>query len=347
MIIDARKASEVAELTRGRIVGDPTHTVTRIDKIDSRAKGALCFLANPKYERYIYESEDMIVLVDQDFVPKKDLSNTLIYVDDVYGSFAKVLNKYADTSNLDDTGIDPLSAVDENASLHETVKVGKFAVINSGVRIDKGTQIADQVFIGKNVRIGENTVINPGAKIYHDCIIGSNVIIHANVVVGCDGFGFSKGETSFDKIPQVGNVIIEDDVEIGSGTTIDRASIGSTVIKRGVKLDNLIMIGHNVIIGENTVIAAQSGIAGSTIIGKGSQLGGQVGIAGHIRIAPGSMIQAKSGVASSIEEENQKWYGYPILAYTKYLKSYAIFKALPSMLKRISAIEKKVKNLKD
>lgn len=340
MNITHQQASQIASLIDGRLVGNPAHLVKSIDKIDNKRSGALCFLANPRYEKFLYEGRDMVVLVDQDFMPKKDCTSTLIYVNDVYGSFSKVLQTYSDDSEKIGR-IDALASVDETAILGHAVSIGKFTVIKEGSTIGDGAEISDQVFIGENVEIGSRAKIYPGVKIYASCKIGNEAIIHANAVVGSDGFGYSKISEQFDKIPQVGNVIIEDSVEIGSGTTIDRATFGSTIIKKGAKLDNLIQVGHNVVIGENAVIAAQSGIAGSSEIGEGSQIGGQVGIAGHIKIAPNTMIQAKSGVASSIDEKGKKWYGYPILPYRQYLKSYSVFKKLPELLKRIRVLEKK------
>jgi len=341
MNISAQSASDIAALTQGRIEGNPTQPITSIGKIDNIQAGSLCFLGNPKYEKYLYKGTNMTVFVEEGFTPKQHCDSTLIYVKDVYGSFSKVLEEYSD--NKGNIGhIDKLSAVDDSVQLGENVNIGKFSVVSSGVHLGDHSKIYDQVYIGEDVKIGKNVRLFPGVKVYANAIIGNNVIIHSNAVIGSDGFGFSQNHEEFNKIPQIGNVVIEDDVEIGSGTTIDRATVGSTIIRKGAKLDNLIQIGHNVVIGENAVIAAQSGVAGSSEVGEGSMIGGQVGISGHIKIAPYSMIQAKSGIASSIEEKGKKWYGYPIIPYTQYLRSYSLFKRLPSLYQRIRNIEKKL-----
>ena len=343
MKIHPQSASDIAELTKGRLVGDAERNVTSIGKIDQPSKNSICFLANPKYEKYLYTNSSRTVLVEEGFSPKKQSDNTLIYVDDVYGKFSILLNKY---SGIDDElfEIDNLASIDKTASLADDVSVGKFSIVEKLSKIGSKSVLKDQVYIGANVIIGERTVIHPGARILSNTVIGNDVIVHSNAVIGCDGFGFSPKDGEYKKIPQVGNVVIEDNVEIGSGTTIDKATFGSTLIRKGAKLDNLIQIGHNVVIGENAIIAAQSGIAGSSEIGKGSMLGGQVGISGHIKIAPFSQIQAKSGVASSIVEEGKKWYGYPIIPYTSYLKSYAVFKKLPNILSRLRDLEHKSKS---
>ncbi|MEE9372327.1 MAG: UDP-3-O-(3-hydroxymyristoyl)glucosamine N-acyltransferase [Saprospiraceae bacterium] len=344
MKIVAQSASDIALLTNGRIEGDSDRKICNICKINEPQPNSLCFLANLKYEKFLYSNHSMTVLVEEGFIPKLTSKNTLIYVNDVYAKFSKVLKLYSKNENLV-FEIDKLSAVSKNTVIGKRVNIGKFTVVQEGSEIGDGSNIMDQVYIGKNVIIGNNVLIYPGVKIYDLTVIGDDVVIHSNAVIGSDGFGFSVKEKEYDKIPQIGNVIIEGKVEIGSCTTIDRATIGSTLIKKGAKLDNLIQIGHNVVIGEHAVIAAQTGIAGSTEIGAGSMLGGQVGIAGHLKIAPYSQIQAKSGVASSIVDSGKKWYGYPILPYTDYLKSYSVFKILPRLLKRIVEIEEKLKNV--
>tara|TARA_B100000497_G_scaffold125699_1_gene162733 strand:- start:100 stop:1128 length:1029 start_codon:yes stop_codon:yes gene_type:complete len=342
MKIVSQSASDIAVLTDGRLEGDGNRNVNSLGKIELPSTNSLCFLANPKYEKYLYSGYSRTILVEEGFTPSQKSDNTLIYVDDVYGKFSELLDKYS-KSKEEFHFVDELSSVDDSAKIALNVGVGKFSVVSKGVTIGAKTSIKDQVFIGEDVMIGENVVIHPGVRVLSNSIIGNNVAIHSNAVIGCDGFGFSPKGNEYHKIPQIGNVVIEDNVEIGSGTTIDRATLGSTIIRRGVKLDNLIQIGHNVIIGKNAVIAAQSGVAGSSEIGEGSMLGGQVGISGHIKIAPYSQIQAKSGVASSIKEKGKKWYGYPTISYTSYLKSYAIFKRLPQILKRISDLEKRDK----
>ena len=343
MKIIAQQASDIAKFIDGRIEGEEQKKVNSISKIEEPVEDSLSFLANLKYEKFLYSGPSRTVLVGNNFTPKRVSENTLIYVDDVYGEFSKLLKRYS-LNGRKEYIIDALSSISEKASLDHEVGVGKYSIVESDAIIGKHSQIKDQVYIGKNVKIGERVTIHPGVRILSDSVIGNDVTIHSNAVIGCDGFGFSPKGNEYHKIPQLGNVIIEDKVDIGSGTTIDRATIGSTIIKRGAKLDNLIQVGHNVIIGENVVIAAQSGIAGSTEIGKGSMLGGQVGISGHIQIAPYSQIQAKSGIASSITEKGKKWYGYPVLPYQNYLKSYALFKQLPDLLRRIAKLEKSNKS---
>ena len=343
MKISATKASDISNLLNGSLSGNGERDIDSISKIDQARPNSLCFLGNPKYEKFLYSNRDLTVLVENGFSPKSETENTLIYVDDVYGKFSKVLKEYKNQLRKK-LEIDDQASIEKSVTIGENVGVGCFSVIKGDTIIGSDTEIMQQVFIGANVRIGSNAKIYPGVRILDDCIIGDHVTIHSNAVIGSDGFGFSASDVEYDKIPQIGNVIIEDWVDIGSNTVIDRATMGATIIKKGVKLDNLIQVGHNVIIGEHTVIAAQSGIAGSSEIGERSRLGGQVGVSGHIKIAPYSQIQAKSGIASSIEEPGKKWYGYPIIPYTKYLRSYAVFKKLPEIMKRLVSLEEKVED---
>lgn len=337
--------SQISQLLHGELKGDPDLIIKGPSRIEEGAEGTISFLANPKYEAYIYDTRASAVVVSKDFEPTQPIQATLIIVEDVYQSLAKLLSLYNHEPEVK-PGVAASAFVGKDVVLGQNVSLDQQVVVNDNCKIGDNSLIYAHVFIGKGVEIGNNCTIYPGVKIYHGTKIGNNVVVHANTVIGSDGFGFSKDESgAYKKIPQNGNVIIEDDVEIGSNTVIDRASIGSTIIRKGVKLDNLIQIAHNVEIGENTVIAAQAGIAGSTKIGKNCIIGGQVGLAGHIQIADGTMIQAKSGLSSSVKEENSKLYGYPALEYAHYLKSYAYFKKLPELAEKIKLLEKAVENL--
>ncbi|MBK8700224.1 MAG: UDP-3-O-(3-hydroxymyristoyl)glucosamine N-acyltransferase [Saprospiraceae bacterium] len=334
--------SQISQLLQGELIGNPDIVITGPSRIEEGGAGTITFLANPKYEAFIYHTQASAVVVSKEFKPEKEISATLIKVDDVYQSLSTLLQLYEQQEQLP-IGIATTAFVSNKATVGKNVSIDHFTVIYDGVEIGDDAIIFAQVYLGKGVKIGSGTKIYPGVKIYHDCVIGNNVIIHANTVIGSDGFGFSKSEDgSYLKIPQNGNVIVEDDVEIGSNTVIDRASIGSTIIRKGVKLDNLIQIAHNAEIGEDTVIAAQAGIAGSAKIGRHCIIGGQVGLAGHIEIANGTMIQAKSGLSSSVKAENTRLYGYPALDYGHYLKSYAYFKKLPELAEKIKKLEKEL-----
>ncbi len=332
-------ARQIAALLDGIITGDPEVTISGPSKIEEGLPGTITFLANPKYKEYIYTTQAAIVLVDKTFTPDQPVIPTLIAVENVYSALAILMEKF-------NSGISIHSGIASTAVLHPSVILGAgvyiddLVIIKPNVQIGDGTKIYGQVFIGDNVEIGKNVVLHPGVKVYHNCVIGNNCVIHANAVIGSDGFGFARDhEGNYKKIPQTGNVVIEDNVEIGSNTVIDRASMGSTKIKKGVKLDNLIQIAHNVTIGENTAIAAQSGIAGSTQIGTNCIIGGQVGIVGHIQIADGAMVQAQSGISASVKSANAKLYGSPAIEYTNYLKSYAHFRKLPEIVLQLRTIQ--------
>jgi UDP-3-O-[3-hydroxymyristoyl] glucosamine N-acyltransferase len=298
----------------------------------------LTFLANLKYEAELYTTKAAAVLVPRDFRPRKEIAAQLIPVDDPYMVITRILELFSES--MDETGIREPVSIGANVALPETVYIGEFSRIGDHCSIGDQTRIYPQVFIGSSVTIGRNTIIYPGVKIYHGCVIGDNCIIHANTVIGSDGFGFAPGESGrFRKIPQIGNVVIKDDVEIGSSCTIDRATMGSTVIGNGVKLDNLIMVGHNVVIGDRTVIAAQTGISGSTQIGEQSMIGGQVGLAGHLSIAPGTKINAKSGVAKSVRESGAKLNGIPAFNFFDSLRSQSVYRKLPDLEKKVKEIE--------
>lgn len=339
--------SEIADLLGGQVLGDKQLKLTALSKLEEAKEGSLSFLANGKYEHLFYTSAASAILVNKDFKPKNELSKTLIKVDDVYSSLG-ILMKTMDEARGDAIPtISDLAFIHPSLNLTEEIGIGAFSYIGE-VIIGKAVQIASHVFIADGCTIGNNVKIYPGVKIYRNCTIGDNVIIHSNAVIGSDGFGFAKDqEGKYIKMNQLGNVIIEDDVEIGANTVIDRASLGSTIIRKGVKLDNLIQVAHNVEIGENTVMAAQSGIAGSTKLGKNCMVGGQVGFVGHLKIADGAQIQAQSGVAGSVKEENAKLYGYPAIDYNTYLRAFATMKKLPEMAKKLRELEKEMAKMKN
>lgn len=334
-------AQQIAQLVGGTIEGDPSVTVQNIGKIESAQAGDFCFLGNLKYESFAYTTNASILLVSNDFESKAAIKSTLIRVEDVYATMAKLLDfvgKQQQEAFASNTTISKMSSIASNVKLGEKVNIGDFTVIEESVIIGKDTYIAPQVFIGVGTIIGENCTINSGVKIYPLTQIGDNCIIHANVVLGADGFGFApEKDGTYSKITHIGNVVLEDNVEIGANTTIDKGSIGSTIIRKGAKLDNLIQVAHNVEIGENTVIAAQAGIAGSTKIGKNCQIGGQVGIVGHITIADGTKIQAQSGV-NRATQPNDKLYGSPAITYNDFLRSYTVFKKLPDWAKKLDVL---------
>ncbi len=334
-------AEAIAQFLGGVVEGDPGASVNTFAKIEEGHSGSLSFLANPKYADHIYTTGSSIVIVGQDFAPSGPVSTTLIRVEDPYGAFASLLRLY-DENRPRPQGVSPRASVSPEATLGEGVYVGDFAVVESGVVLGDGAAIYPQCYVGKGVKIGTKTTIHAGVKIYEGCVIGSNVTLHAGTVIGADGFGFAPdtGDGTFAKIPQIGNVIIEDNVEVGANTCIDRATMGSTVLRRGVKLDNLIQVGHNVEIGENTVIAAQAGLAGSTKIGRGCMLGGQVGLAGHLTLGDGVKMGAQSGVDHDVEP-GTVLLGSPALTGIGFHRSWAVFRKLPELVQRVNALEKK------
>ena len=339
-------AAQIAALINGKLVGDPEVMVNNFGKIEEADAGQLAFLANPKYEEFLYSTKASIIIVNDNQVLKEKINAALIHVPDAYLAFASLLSKYQEMMNQQLTGIQEPVYISQSAVLEENVYVGSFAFIGNNVSIGKNVKIYPQVYIGDDVSIGDYSVIYPGVKIYHRCVIGKQVTIHGGAVIGADGFGFApQADGSFKKIPQMGNVVIEDFVEVGSNATIDRATIGSTLIKSGAKLDNLIQIAHNVEIGSNTVIAAQSGVSGSTKLGKNVMVGGQVGIVGHIQIADGSKINAQSGVTKSLKTPNSAVTGSPAFEYTSALRSQAAARKLPAFEKRIMELEKLVQQL--
>jgi len=334
-------AAQIAGLINGKLEGDPDVLVDNFGKIEEAKAGQLAFLANPKYEDFLYSTQASIILLNDQQPLKEKIRATLIRVPDAYLAFASLLSKYQEMMMQQLTGIQEPVFISKSASYGENIFIGAFAYIGNEVKLGNNVKIYPQVYIGDDVTIGDNTVLYPGVKIYHRCVIGKNVTVHAGTVIGADGFGFApEPDGSFKKIPQMGNVVIEDFVEIGSNATIDRATIGSTLVKSGAKLDNLIQIGHNVEVGSNTVIAAQSGVSGSTKLGRNVMVGGQVGIVGHIQIADGSKINAQSGVTKSMKTPNSAVTGSPAFEYTSSLRAQAAARKLPGYEKRIQELEK-------
>lgn len=338
-------AIQIAEILEGEITGDENVEVFKLSKIEEGEEGSLTFLSNPKYTNFIYTTKASITIVNKDFVTEKELTTTLIKVVDAYKAFSKLLEFYNEVK-LNKKGIEQPIFISESAIIGEQIYLGAFSYISNNVKIGDNVKIYPNVYIGDNVEIGANTTIFAGAKIYSETIIGENCSIHSGVIIGADGFGFApSAEGTYNKIPQIGNVIIEDNVDIGAATTIDRATLGSTIIRKGVKLDNQIQVAHNVEIGKNTVIAAQTGIAGSTKIGENCKIGGQVGIVGHIIIGNNVQVQAQSGISRNIKD-NEVIQGTPAIGYNDFNKSYVYFKKLPKLAATINSIEKEVKALK-
>ena len=339
-------AQQIALLIQGKIEGDATAVVRNFGKIESAMPGEISFLANPKYEEFIYSTKASIIIVNESLVLKKQVAATLLRVPDAYAAFATLLTKYQEMKNENLVGIQSPSFIASTAELGEYNFVAAFAYIGENVQTGKQVKIFPNAVIGENVIIGNNVTIHAGVIIYSDCILGNNITIHSGSIIGSDGFGFApKADRTYQKIPQLGNVIIEDDVEIGSNTTIDRATIGSTIIKKGVKIDNLIQIAHNVEIGENTVIAAQVGISGSTKIGKGVMMGGQSGTIGHIVIADGIKIAARTGITKDFKEANMTLSGYPAREQSAFLRTQVSLKNLSELEKRVKELEIMVQHL--
>jgi UDP-3-O-[3-hydroxymyristoyl] glucosamine N-acyltransferase len=335
----------IADFTKGEIVGNPEEVVTDISRIEDGKKGTLAFLANPKYEKYLYSTEASIVLINKDFQLNGQLKNTIIRVDNAYDAFTSLLELYS-KSIPEKKGIEQPCFIDPSAKIGDNVYIGAFAYIGAGAVIGKNVKIYPQTYIGDFTQIKDNTVIYPGVKIYHGCVIGVDCIIHSGSVIGADGFGFvQQPDQQYRKIPQVGNVIIEDLVEIGSNVTIDRATMGSTIIRSGSKFDNLIQIGHNVEVGVNTVIVSQAGVAGSTKVGNNCMIGGQVGLAGHLRIGDNVKIGAQSGVSNNLKD-GETVLGSPALDALKQIKAMIVYKSLPEMSKKLTELEKELKELK-
>lgn len=338
-------AKMIADFLKGTLEGNPDETVTNISRIEEGKKGTLAFLANPKYEKYLYSTEASIVLINKDLKLVKKVSSTLIRVEDAYQAFASLLNLY--TSSLPQkVGIDPNSFISETATYGKDCYIGAFSFLGDNVKVGNNVKVYPQVYLGDNVTIGDNTILYPGVKIYKECTVGKDCILHAGTIVGSDGFGFAPSTGAFQKIPQIGNVIIEDNVETGSNVSIDRATIGSTILRKGAKLDNLIQIAHNVEIGENTVVVAQSGIAGSTKVGKNCMIAAQAGIVGHLSIGNEVKIGAQSGVTSSLKD-GELVLGSPAHNFSETRRSMIIYKKLPEMYTRLNELEKALNELRE
>ena len=334
-------AEMIAGLLSGEVVGNKDATVSTVSSIDGGKAGSLAYLTNPKYEQYIYTTEASIVLVDKTFEPKQEVKATLIKVENVAQCVLNLLEMY-NASRPRKTGISKLASVNESAELGENLYIGDFSIVEASAKIGNNVQIYPQCYIGDNVVIGEGTKLYPGVKIYEGCVVGKNCILHAGVVIGADGFGFAPREDgTFAKIPQLGNVIIEDNVELGANTCIDRAKTDSTIIRSGVKLDNLIQVGHNVEIGANTVMSAQVGVAGTTKIGSNCFVGGQVGFADHIVVGNNCKIGSKSGLDKNVPD-NEIRFGYPSLPGVQYHRSFAVFKNLPELMSKVRELEKRL-----
>lgn len=336
-------AEQIANLLKGRVEGDPGRLVNQLSKIEEATPNSLTFLANLKYEHFIYEVEAGVIVINEDLVLQKPVKSTLVRVKNAYTSFTELLKLYDELIN-DKKGREEPVYIDASAQIGDDHYIGAFAYIGKNVKIGKGVKIYPLVYIGDHVEIGDQVTLLPGVKVYNGCQLGDRVTVHSGAIIGSDGFGFAPREDgSYDKIPQIGNVIVGNDVEIGANTVVDRATLGSTRIHNGVKLDNLIQIAHNVEVGAHTVVAAQTGVSGSTKIGQRVVLGGQVGVVGHISIADGSQIQAQSGVNRSIVEENKKWGGSPAFPYNNELRSQVLYSKLPELEKRIAELERQLK----
>ncbi|HMR83482.1 MAG TPA: UDP-3-O-(3-hydroxymyristoyl)glucosamine N-acyltransferase [Niabella sp.] len=339
-------ASQIALLINGTVEGDPSATVGSFGKIEEAGEGQLSFLANPKYEEYLYTTKATIIIVNESLELRQAVNPALIRVKDAYSAFATLLGKYQEFKQQQLKGIQQPVYISASASYADDVFIGAFAYLGENVKVGEGSKIYPGVFLGDHVVVGKNTTLHPGVKILHSCQVGNNVTIHAGTVIGSDGFGFApQADGSFSKVPQIGNVVIEDDVEIGANSTIDRATIGSTVIKKGAKLDNLIQIAHNVEIGYSTVVAAQAGISGSTKVGNGVMIGGQAGIVGHLHIGDGAKINAQSGVSKDLEP-GKAVTGSPAHDYTSALRSQALNRKLPELEKRIKELEQVIAQMK-
>ena len=337
-------AKQIAEFIQGTIVGDENATVHTFAKIEEGIPGAISFLSNPKYTSYIYDTQSSIVLVNKDFEPEREIKATLIKVDNAYESLAKLMTLY-EQSHPKRTGIDPLAYVAPTAKIGENVYLAPFACVGDHAEVGDNTELHPHATVGRNAKVGKNCILYTNSNVYHDCIVGDNCILHSGSVIGADGFGFAPTPNGYDKIPQIGIAILEDDVEIGANTCVDRATMGATIIRKGVKLDNLIQVAHNVEIGSNTVIASQTGFAGSTKVGEWCMFGGQVGIAGHIKIGDKVNLGAQSGVPGSIKS-GQSLIGTPPIEMKNFFKSSAVFKKLPEMYMELNNLKKELEELK-
>jgi UDP-3-O-[3-hydroxymyristoyl] glucosamine N-acyltransferase len=339
-------AKDIAFMLNGTVEGDPLAAVSQLAKIEEAREGSLSFLANPKYEQYLYTTGASIVIVNNDQQLTAPVNTTLIRVENAYSAFTILLEQY-NTLKLRKSGIEQPSFLHSSASVGKDVYIGAFSYVSQDVVIGDNCKIYPGCYIADNVQLGNNVTLFPGVKIYFDCVIGNNVVIHSGAIIGSDGFGFSpNADGTYTKVAQIGNVLIEENVEIGANTTVDRATMGSTVIRKGVKLDNLVQIAHNVELGQNTVIAAQTGIAGSTKLAENVVLGGQVGVVGHISIAKGSQVQAQSGISRPITEEGKKWAGAPAVPYGNNMRSNVVISRLPELERRVTELENIIAELR-
>ncbi len=330
-------------LIGGKVEGDGAATVNRLEKIEEATEGSIAFLANPKYLPHIYSTQATAVIVKDDFQPEKEINSSLIRVEDPYSAFAKLLEEYQKLTAKVKTGIEQPSFQHESAKYGENTYLGAFSYLGENAKIGNNTKIYPNVYIGDNVEIGDNTTLHPGVKIYANCKVGNHCVIHSGVVIGSDGFGFAPQEDgTYKSIPQTGNVIIEDHVDIGANTTIDCATMGSTIVKSGVKIDNLVQIAHNVEVGKNTAIASQAGLSGSAKIGENCQIGGQAGITGHLKMADRTIIGPQAGVPKSITQEGKVWFGTPIMEHRDFLRVSVILRNLPNLIERVKELEKKL-----
>ena len=337
-------AKQIAEFIQGTIVGDENATVHTFAKIEEGMPGAISFLSNPKYTHYIYDTQSSIVLVNKDFEPEKEIKATLIKVDNAYESLAKLLNLY-EMSKPKKTGIDPLAYIAPTAKIGKDVYIAPFACVGDNAEIGDNTSLHPHATVGSGAKVGNDCILYPHVTVYHDCRIGNNCILHAGSVIGADGFGFAPSPEGYEKIPQIGIVVLEDNVEIGANTCIDRATMGATIIRKGVKLDNLIQIAHNVEVGSHTVMASQVGVAGSTKVGEWCMFGGQVGVAGHITVGNRVNMGAQSGVNGSVKD-GKALIGTPPIEFKNYFKSSAVFKKLPDMYLELGSLKKEIEELK-
>ena len=340
-------AQQIADFLGGEIQGDPSIKVSDFSKIEEGRPGTLSFLSNPKYSQYIYDSQASVILVNKDFQPEREIQSTLIRVDDAYQSLAKLLSM-VDQAKPKKTGISSLAYISSSAVIGENAYIAPFVYIGDNVTIGKNVSLHPHSCVEDGAKIGENVILFSGVKVYYNCVIGNNCTLHSGSVIGSDGFGFAPTEDgSYKKIPQMGNVVLEDNIEIGANSVVDRATLGSTIIRQGVKIDNLVQIAHNVEVGNNTVIAAQTGISGSTKLGKQCILAGQVGIAGHLHIADGTIFGAQSGVPNSVKKPNQTLQGYPAVPVMTFHRASVVYKNLPEMQKTVYALEKKIQELEN
>jgi len=340
-------AQQIADFLGGDIQGDPSIKVSDFSKIEEGKPGTLSFLSNPKYSQYIYDSQASIILVNKDFQPEREIQSTLILVDDAYQALAKLLSM-VDQAKPKKTGISSLAYIAPSAVVGENAYIAPFVYIGENVTIGNNVSLHPHSCVEEGVKLGENVILFSGVKVYYNCVIGNNCTIHSGSVIGSDGFGFAPSEDgSYKKIPQMGNVVLEDNIEIGANSVVDRATLGSTIIRQGVKIDNLVQIAHNVEVGKNTVIAAQTGISGSTKLGKQCILAGQVGIAGHLHIADGTIFGAQTGVPNNVKKPNQTLQGYPAVPVMTFHRASVVYKNLPELQKTVYALEKKIQELEN